>query len=138
MTRQTNPPEIRAQENERNAQAMATRRTTNQAYRTQENDRNAQAMATRSTDLAYRIPEQIADTNQRRLACTDPEYRIPEHIADTNQRRLAREQLFFFVKWQLSLILQVAHNYIISLAGNGTKNVVMSVGTFIRRVQQVP
>jgi hypothetical protein len=29
LTRQTNPPEIRAQENERNAQAMATRHTTN-------------------------------------------------------------------------------------------------------------
>jgi hypothetical protein len=34
-TRQTNPPEIRAQENERNAQAMVTSRT-NQAYRRQE------------------------------------------------------------------------------------------------------
>ncbi len=44
---------------------MATRRTTNQAYIMQENKRNAQAMATRCTDLAYRILEQIADTNQR-------------------------------------------------------------------------
>jgi hypothetical protein len=33
LTRQTNPPEIKAQENERNAQTMVTRRTTNQAYR---------------------------------------------------------------------------------------------------------
>ncbi len=42
------------------------------------------------------------------------------------------------MKWQLSLILQVAHTYIISLAGYGMKNVVMGVGTLIRRVQQVP
>jgi hypothetical protein len=46
LTRQTNPPEVRAQENKRNAQAMVTRHT----------------------DPAYRIPEQIADTNQQRLA----------------------------------------------------------------------
>jgi hypothetical protein len=77
-----------------------------------------------------RIPEQIADTNQIRLARIDLAYRIPEQIADTNQRRLAREQPFF-MKWQLSLILQVAHTYIISLAGYGMKNVVMGVGTFI-------
>ncbi len=51
---------------------MATRRTTNQAYRMQENEKNAQAMATRRTDLSYRIPEQIADTNQRRLAREQP------------------------------------------------------------------
>ncbi len=75
---------------------METRLTTNQAYRTQENERNAQAMATRCTDLAYRIPEQIADTNQRRLACTDPAYRIPEQNTDTNRRRLAREQPLFY------------------------------------------
>ncbi len=73
LTRQTNPSEIRAQENERNAQAVATR----------------------CTDLACRILEQIADTNQRRLACTDPAYTIPEQIADTNRRRLAREQPLF-------------------------------------------
>jgi hypothetical protein len=112
LTRQTNPPEIRAQENERNGQAMATRRTdpsyrileqnadTNRRrltrqtnppeIRAQENENNAQAMATRHTDLAYRIPEQIADTNQRRLARTDPANRIPGQIADTNQKRLAR------------------------------------------------
>jgi hypothetical protein len=53
-------------------------------------------MATRGTDLAYRIPEQIADTYQRRLARNDPAYRIPEQIADTNRRRLAREQPFFY------------------------------------------
>jgi hypothetical protein len=40
--------------------------------------------------------------------------------------------------WQLSLILQVAHTYIISLAGYGMKNVVMGVGTFICRVYEVP
>ncbi len=57
MTRQTNPPEIRAQENERNAQAMATRRTTNQAYKKEENERNAASMETRRTDPSYRISE---------------------------------------------------------------------------------
>ncbi len=46
-----------------NAQAMAIRRTTSQSYRMQENERNAQATATRCTDPAYRILEQIADTN---------------------------------------------------------------------------
>jgi hypothetical protein len=45
LTRQTNPPEIREQENEKNAQAMVTRHT----------------------DPANRILEQIADTNQRKL-----------------------------------------------------------------------
>jgi hypothetical protein len=49
-TRQTNPPEIMAQEYERNAQAMATS----------------------CTDPAYRRQEQIADTNQRRLAREQP------------------------------------------------------------------
>ncbi len=43
----------------------------------------------------------------------------------------------FFMTWQLSLILQVAHTYIISLAGYGVKNVVMGVGAFICQVQQV-
>jgi hypothetical protein len=69
---------------------------------------------------------------------TDPAYRILEQITDTNQRRLAKEQPFFFMKCQLSSILQVAHTYIISLVGYGMKNVVMGVGTFICRVQQVP
>jgi hypothetical protein len=40
--------------------------------------------------------------------------------------------------WQLSSILQVAHTYIISLAGYVMKNVVMGVGTFICQVHQVP
>jgi hypothetical protein len=92
-TRQTNPREIRAQENERNAASMATRHT-DPSYRTQENERNAQDMAT---------------------SCTNPAYRRQEQIADTNRRRLAREQPFFMT-WQLSSILQVAHTYIISLA----------------------
>jgi hypothetical protein len=61
---------------------------------------------------------------------TNPAYRQQEQIADTNQRRLAREQPFF-ITWQLSSIIQVAHTYIISLAGYGMKNVVMGVGTFI-------
>jgi hypothetical protein len=39
--------------------------------------------------------------------------------------------------WQVSLILQVAHNYIISLAGYGMKNVVMGVGIFIYLLHQV-
>jgi hypothetical protein len=50
MTRQTNPPEIRAQENERNPASMATSQT----------------------NLAYRQQEQIAGTNQRRLAREQP------------------------------------------------------------------
>ncbi len=55
--------------------------------------RNAEAMATRCVCPEYRIPEQIADANQRRLILTDPEYRVPEQIADTNRRRrLAREK----------------------------------------------
>ncbi len=36
---------------------MATRCTTNQAYRMLENERNAQAIATRCIDQAYRIKE---------------------------------------------------------------------------------
>jgi hypothetical protein len=49
-----------------------------------------------------------------------------------------QESNHFLMKWQLSLILQVAHTFIISLAGYGMKNVVMGVGTFICQVQQVP
>ncbi len=41
FTRQTNPPEIRAQENERNAASMAKRRT-DPSYRMQENERNGE------------------------------------------------------------------------------------------------
>ncbi len=50
MTRQTNPPEIWAQENERNAASMATS----------------------CTNPAYRQQEQIADTNRRSLAREQP------------------------------------------------------------------
>ncbi len=50
LTRQTNPPEIRGQENEKNAASMETRRT-DPSYRMQENERNAQAMATSHTRL---------------------------------------------------------------------------------------
>jgi hypothetical protein len=49
-TRQTNPPEMSAQENEKNAQAMATS----------------------CTNPAYRRQEQITDTNRRRLAREQP------------------------------------------------------------------
>jgi hypothetical protein len=115
LTSQTNPPEIRAQENETNAASMATRRT-DPSYRTQENERNDASMVTSRTNPAYRQQEQIADTNQKNL----------------------QESNRFFMTWQLSLILQVAHTYIISLVGYGTKNVVMGVGTFICQVHQVP
>jgi hypothetical protein len=54
LTRETNSPEIRAQENERNAASMATG-LTDPSYRTQESERNAQAMATSHTNPAYRI-----------------------------------------------------------------------------------
>ncbi len=82
-TRRTTNQAYKTQENERNAQAMATGCTTNQAYRTQEKERNAHAMATRRTDLAYKIPEQNADTNWRRLTRqTNP----PEIRAQENER----------------------------------------------------
>ena len=83
--RQSNPPEIREQETERKAQAMATRRTdpanripeqiavTNRSrltrqtnppeIREQEPERNAQTMATRRTDPSYRISKQNADNS---------------------------------------------------------------------------
>jgi hypothetical protein len=91
----------RTQENERNAQAMATsctnpvyrrqeqiadtnhRKSTKQTnppeIRAQENERNAQAMATSHTNPAYRRQEQIADTNCRRSTRqTNPAYRRQE------------------------------------------------------------
>jgi hypothetical protein len=72
-TRQTYPPEIRAQEHERNAQAMATS----------------------CTNPAYRRQEQMADTNRRRSTRQiNPAYISQEQIADTNRRRLARETIF--------------------------------------------
>ncbi len=48
-----------------------------------------------------------------------------------------QESNHFFMTWQLSLILQVAHTHIISLAGYGAKNIVMGVGTFICQIHQV-
>jgi hypothetical protein len=41
----------------RNAKSMVTRCTTSQTYRIEENERNAESMATRRTDQAYRIEE---------------------------------------------------------------------------------
>jgi hypothetical protein len=127
MATRCTDPSYRMQENERNAQAMATshtnpahrrqeqisdtnhRRLTRQTnppeIRAQENERNTQVMATSHTNPAYRRQEQIADTNHRKLARqTNPAYRRQEQFADTNHRRLAREQPFFMT-WQLSLIL---------------------------------
>jgi hypothetical protein len=147
------------QEIERNAASMATS-CTNSAYRTQENERNAASMATSYANPAYRRQEQIADTNPRRMtrqtnppeiraqenernaasmatSCTNPAYRQQEQIADTIKED-RQESNRFFMTWQLSLILQIAHTYIISLAGYGMKNVVMGVGTCICQVQQVP
>jgi hypothetical protein len=40
----------------------------------------------------------------------------------------------YFMTWQLRSILQVAHTYIIRLAGHGMKNVIMGVDTFICQV----
>ncbi len=139
MTRQTNPPEIRAHESQRNAASMATSRT-NPAYRWQEQiaDTNHRRM-TRNTNP----PEIVVQDNERNAAsmatsCTNPPYKQQEQFADTNWRRLAREQPFF-IAWQLNLILQVAHTYIISRADYyGMKNVIMGVGTFSCRVHQVP
>jgi hypothetical protein len=74
---------------------MVTRRT-DLEYRIPEQIADTNQIRLARTDSAYRIPEHITDTNQRRLACTDPAYRIPEQFADTNRRRLTREQLFFY------------------------------------------
>jgi hypothetical protein len=86
-SRQTNPQEIRAQENERNAQTMVTSRT-NPAYRTRQEqiaDTNHRR-STRHTNPAYRRQEQITDTNRRRSTRqTNPSaYRRQKQIADTN------------------------------------------------------
>jgi hypothetical protein len=180
-TRQTNPPEIGAQENDRNAQSMATSRT-NPAYRrqeqitdtnprrltrqtnppeirAQENERNAQAMVTSCTNPAYRRQEQIPDTNHRRLTrqTKPPEIGaqkmkgmlklwqqvvLIQHTAGRSKLMIQieegwQESNHFFMTCQLSSILQVAHTYIIILAGYGMKNVVMGVGTFICQVHQV-
>jgi hypothetical protein len=69
---------------------MATRRT-DPVYRAQENERNAEAMATSRTVPEYRVQEQSMDTNRRRLARTVPEYRVQEQSVNTNRRRLARD-----------------------------------------------
>jgi hypothetical protein len=106
------------QENERNAQAMATS-CTNPAYRrqeqiadsncgistrqtnlpeirAQENERNAASMVTRHTDPSYRMQENEKNAQAMATSCTNPAYRRQEQIADTNQRKLAREQPFFY------------------------------------------
>jgi hypothetical protein len=105
----TNPAYRRQEQIADTTHRRLTRQTNPPKIRSPKNERNAQAMATSHTNPAYIRQEQIADTKQRRLAKEQP----------------------FFMTWQLSLILQVAHTYIINLAGYGMKNVVMGVDTFI-------
>jgi hypothetical protein len=84
MTRQTNPPEIRAQENERNAASMATI-CINLVYKMQEHERNAASMATICTNPAYRTQENERNAASMATSCTNPPaYRRQEQIADTN------------------------------------------------------
>jgi hypothetical protein len=82
LTRQTNPPEIREQENERNAQAMATR----------------------CTDLAYRILEQLL------ILIKEDWHVLIQHTGYQSKLLILikedwQESNHFFMKWQLSLIL---------------------------------
>jgi hypothetical protein len=71
---------------------MATRRKY-PAYRTQENERSAEALATRGTNPAERRQEHFLEPNQRRSTRhTNPASRRQEQISYTAQRRLAREQ----------------------------------------------
>jgi hypothetical protein len=77
----------------------------------------------------------------------NPENRAQEQVANTARRRLAREQpgvwrmrhydgRKYSIKWQQSLMSQMAHTYIISLAGYGMENANMGVSTLICPVQQ--
>jgi hypothetical protein len=109
LTRQTNPPEIWAQENERNAAPMTTNRT-NPAYRrqeqiadtncrkstrqtkpteirAQENEKDASSMTTRHTDPSYRRQENDRNTQALATRCTDPSYRRQEN--DRNAQVMA-------------------------------------------------
>ncbi len=66
----------------------------------------------------------------------DQQDKLIQHTEDRNKLLIQIEEDWqesnrFFMTWQLSSILQVAHTYTISLAGYGMKNVVMGVGTFI-------
>ena len=85
MTRQTDPPEIKAQENERNAASMATR-CTDPSYRMQENEKNAQSMATtRHTDPSYRM--QGNERNVQAMAtCPKLFTGIEEHYLEKSTR----------------------------------------------------
>jgi hypothetical protein len=65
--RRTNPAYKISEKNADTNQRRLTRQTNPPEIRTQENERNAASMATRPTNPAYRISEQNADTNQRRL-----------------------------------------------------------------------
>ncbi len=51
--------------------------------------RNAEAQLKRRQNPAYRIQEQVANTEQRQIACTNHENRTQEQVADMEQRRIA-------------------------------------------------
>ena len=74
----------RATRRKRNAEAMAARRTTDEAYRMQEQIANTNRMRLARNDLNYRVQEQIANTNQRRLAHDIPDYKMNERITTEN------------------------------------------------------
>jgi hypothetical protein len=103
-TRRTTNQAYRIEENERNAASMATRHTTNQAYRIEENERNAQAMVTRCTDLAYRIPEQIADTLELLTLIAHLTITMQTSIPEHNKRIVQSSMLMMMIQMQMIII----------------------------------
>jgi hypothetical protein len=51
--------------------------------------RNVEAQLRRPQNPAYRIQEQVANTEERQIACTNRENRTQEQVANTEQRRIA-------------------------------------------------
>jgi hypothetical protein len=75
----------------------------------------------------------VEDQQDKLIQHTDARSKLLIQIEENWQ-----ESNCYFMTWQLSLILQVSHTYIIRLVGYGMKNAIMGVGTFICRVHQVP
>jgi hypothetical protein len=118
-------------------------------------------MATRGTDLSYRISEQNADTNRRRLTRQTNPQEIRAQENERNAQAMVTRRLIQHTGYQSKLLILIKEDWQESnrffyemptkfdtsnrtylynqpYVGYGMKNVVMGVGTFICRVQQVP
>jgi hypothetical protein len=81
---------VMSKHNCRNRGAEAQlRRPQNPAYRIQEQVIDTEQRQTAHTNYENRTQEQVADMKQRQIACTTPENRAKEKVTDTARRQIA-------------------------------------------------